>query len=315
MNLEFSLLVIDDAPDNIREAIELLKEHLDEKGFDLDIKIPDDLSEENIQKLAISQGSNYDLVIVDYNLGEDNIDGALAAKELRRLLRYTDMVFYSSNTQYDLYEKLAKNNVAGVFVESRIELDVALTGLADTVIGKAVDLNHMRGIAMAQVADMDVLMEDTLISAFTSSGDQKIEAVWKITIEKLFEEMDEGLKLIKEDIDKVDLSKLVRNSQIFTTGKKYHAIRRVVKCLPIRPQDALDTLNNYADEILKKRNILAHAKEDKDVDGSTILRSTLINQQEIIDHHWMADLRNKLREYRKALNIVCNKIEIYLNTL
>ena len=315
MNLEFSLLVIDDAPDNIGEAIKLLKEHLDEKGFDLDIEIPDDLSEENILRLAISQGSNYDLAIVDYNLGEDNIDGAIAAKELRRLLRYTDMVFYSSNTQYDLYEELAKNKVAGVFVASRIELDVALTGLADTVIGKAVDLNHMRGIAMAQVADMDVLMEDTLISAFTSSGDQKIEAVWKITIEKLVEEMDEGLELIKEDIDKGDLSKLLRNSQIFTTGKKYQAIRRVVKCLPIRPQDALDTLNKYADEILKKRNILAHAKEDKDVDGSTILRSTLINQQEIIDHHWMAGLRNKLREYREALNIVCNKIDIYLNTL
>lgn len=313
MNLEFSLLVIDDAPDNIREALDILKEYLDEKGFDLDTDIPKDLSKKNIQQLAHSQGSNYDLVIVDYKLGEANIDGALAAKELRRLLRYTDIVFYSSNTQYNLYEELAKNNVAGVFVAARSELDDALIGLAETVIGKAVDLNHMRGIAMAQIADMDVLMEDTLISVFTSSGDQKIEAVWNGTLEQLLEDMGTDLELIKEDVDNVDPSQILRNSQIFTTGKKYQAVRRLVKILPNKPKSALQTLNDYADEILKKRNMLAHAKEDTAEDGSLVLYSTLKNQEEVVDHLWMADLRKKLRKYREALKIVCIEIGEHFN--
>ena len=61
------------------------------------------------------------------------------------------MVFYSSAPLSELLAELAGHQVAGVFVANRQTIGEALIGLADTVIGKAVDLSHMRGIAMAEV--------------------------------------------------------------------------------------------------------------------------------------------------------------------
>ena len=171
MKLEFRLLVVDNAPDNIIEgAVGILSDHLELKGFSLNKRFVNDFSEAEFRGLARLEGKDYDLVMVDYRLELDDMDGADVARQLRLGLRYTDMVFYSSAPPAELRDKLAKASVSGVFVETRDNLSDALTGLADTVIGKAVDLNHMRGIAMAEVAEMDVLMEETLGRAFQPTG-------------------------------------------------------------------------------------------------------------------------------------------------
>ena len=139
MKLEFRLLVVDDDPRGIETALEILRDHLRDKGFELVPKFADDFSEYGVRDLITGEGRDYDLAIVDYNLGEPDTDGAVVADRLRREMQYTDMVFYSSDPSRDLYETLAVGRVSGVFVEERTGLDEALTGLADTVIGKVVD--------------------------------------------------------------------------------------------------------------------------------------------------------------------------------
>ena len=175
MKLNFSFLIVDDDPSSFRQAIDRLKDHLDTKGFDLVETPVMDFSEASLNGVTKSQGKNFDLVAIDYNLGTTDTDGAKVAHYLRQRLPYTDMVFYSSNSTVDLLRELANLRVSGIFVETRDTLDEALMRLADTVIGKAVDLNHMRGIAMAEVAEMDVLMEETLISVFPSEDGEILQ--------------------------------------------------------------------------------------------------------------------------------------------
>lgn len=308
MKLEFKLLIVDDEPDNIKSAIGLLSDHLESKGFTLDDSIATDLSEKGLEKLARTEGKNYDLVMVDYGLGRPDIDGAKAAHRFRTNLPYTDMVFYSSISERELLGKLAEQNVSGVFVARREELDVALNGIANTVIGKAVDLNHMRGIAMAEVAEMDLLMEETLKRAFNNLDDKCIDRASRKTIQRLREGIKKDLESI-EHLDHNGILKLVSDSRLFTSIKKYWAIKRVAKCLSEPLNEELKILGSYQKDVISNRNMLAHVKENSTEDGKIILSSRIGGRDIVIDDDWMTDFRRKLRMHRDALSTVCESIE------
>ena len=69
MKLEFRLLVVDDAPDNIIDgAVGILSDHLELKGFSLNKRFVNDFSEAEFRGLARLEGKDYDLVMVDYRL-------------------------------------------------------------------------------------------------------------------------------------------------------------------------------------------------------------------------------------------------------
>ena len=312
MKLEFRLLIVDDDPSGIREAIGILEEYLEDKGFSMSRRVVDDFSNQGLRNLARLEGKNYDLVMVDYNLGQTDTDGAVAALRLRRDLQYTDMVFYSSDPSLNLYSKLAEHEVSGVFIANRDELDTALTGLADTVIGKAVDLNHMRGIAMAEVAEMDVLMEETLRRAFQPTGKHFAAAADRTTY-KLRESMQENLTQLDKYLEEGSLADVVSDSRLFSSAHKYMTIRRVANFLSEKPTEALHVLKTYQKDIIENRNMLAHAKEYPKEDGTTILRSLRNNRQEVIDDSWMTDFRQKLTTHRDALTTVCGAIDRYID--
>ncbi len=302
------LLIVDDLPESIEGALSILSDHLEAKGFSLKSKIAPDLSERGLRDLARNSGKEYDLVMVDYNLGRDDTNGAVAARRMRHELRYTDMVFYSSDLSLNLFAELAKEQVAGVFVADRRELSDALKGLADTVIGKAVDLNHMRGIAMAEVAEMDVLMEETLERVFESTDRQMIAKAGE-TLQKLQRSAEEGLAQLAPLVAEGRILEVVTDSRLFSSAQKFMAMRRVSKVLANKPRDALAILATYEQDIILSRNTLAHAKEEVAADGTVTLRSFKRGQAAVtIDDNWMVEFRGKLKTHRLALSTVCDAL-------
>lgn len=309
MKLEFVLLTVDDAPDNVRQAVDLLNDHLYAQGFHLKHEVAEDLSEQGLENLAESQGRNYDLVMVDYGLGLDDRDGALVARELRQKLPYVDMVFYSSRPIPELLSHLAEQKVSGVFAERRDNLEDMLKGLADTVIRKAIDLNHMRGIAMAEVAEMDVKMAQTLIKVF-KSNDKLIDAAKDRTIERIRIGMKKNSQRLQSHLDNGGLPAIVGDSLLFSLANKYQAIRGVAKCLPSELREELKVVNSYVEDIIHNRNMLAHVREDIGDDGQTILRTVGHNNAEVvINEDWMSDFRQRLLRHREALNVICKTLE------
>lgn len=308
MKLEFTLLVVDDTPNSIEQAISALREHLEDKGFALRKEVEKDFSDQSLSKLAQLQGQNYDLVIVDFNLGLEEMNGAEVARKLRTNLPFTDMVFYSSLPAANLLGELAKHKVPGVFTATRAELDDSLRGLADTVIGKAIDLNHMRGIAMAEVAEMDMLMQETLACAFESS-DENVASAADRTIAKLQESICRNRRELKRRLEESGVAGIARDGRLFPHTQKYWAIRRLANCLTQTPSEDLLMLQDYEDDVVKNRNLLAHAKEHSGEHGRMELRS--INDREspiIINEEWMTNFRRKLQEHRRALTVVCAAI-------
>ena len=305
MKLAFQLLVVDDNPDVVGNAIGRLKDHLDDKGFDFSRIDPPALSGPDWDTF-LNQGRSYDLVMIDYNLSQSEM-GDVAAKRLRAALPYTDIIFYSAEPRTTLLRLLAQQEVEGVFVAHRQELDDRLVRLADTIIGKVADITHMRGLAMAEVADMDVVMEQALSDALASH--LLPSDVVENTVETLRRSLNDMLAKIPPELDAPGLSSLVPHGLVFTSDHKYRSIRRIARKLHDKPKHDLQTLNSFQSEILKKRNILAHAKEQTVAkDGSAVLRSFGKEGNITIDDDWMMRFREALRKHRRALENVCSAI-------
>lgn len=307
MKLAFQLLVVDDQPDGLRSPITTLQEHLDDKGFDLvPIKL---LSPSGPDWDAIlKQSRSYDLVMVDYDLSPSE-KGDTAAKHLRAALPYTEIIFYSAKDRPELLHLLAQQEVEGVFVAHRRDLDEPLVGLADTIIGKAVDLNHMRGIAMAEVAEMDLLMEELLVATFQLDRPD-IGAVAKKTVNNLKGNMKKNSNKFSQDLEEKGLSVVVANGQLFSLYHKYISFQGLTKLLPeAHFADELHILNSFQKDILSKRNLLAHAKEDSDDNGNVVLQSIKPGGGPLtIDDEWMATFRRSLREHRETLEALCSAL-------
>jgi CheY-like chemotaxis protein len=271
------------------------------------------LSERGIRNFARLEGKNFDLVIVDYNLGREDTNGAVAASKIRGQLPYTDIIFYSTDQSANLLGELARQKVAGVFVAERFSLDDALKGVADTIIKKVVDLCHMRGAAMAEVADMDVLMEDILDRAFAVANN-RFQVPAKRTLEKVMSSAKQRVTDLEPLVEQSLIIEVIKDSRLFTSMDRYRALCRLAKLLPLQPEQALKTLKTYDTDIIRKRNTLAHAKEETGHDGAVHLRSIKRGEPSIvIDDAWMVDFRGKLREHRAALTVVCDALASHID--
>lgn len=306
MKLEFSLLVIDDdANDLAQNALGELEEFLSEKGFALKRNVPADISSNAIEALAQAGGAEFDLVIIDYMLGANAPDGSAAAKTFRRLMPYTDIIFYSSSPSGELLKKLAEESVPGVFVANRTDnLGETLVGIAQTIIGKAVDLTHMRGIALAEVADMDVILEDVLVRAFSSTHTDIVPTASR-TLLKLVDRGKERVQRLETHQAANEILTVVKSNLMFTLADKYRALTRVAKAIGLAEQVSGLNFQN----IIDKRNLLAHAREAAGQSGTPTLKSIKDGNEIEIDDAWMTVLRTELRDHRLALVSVCAAIE------
>jgi CheY-like chemotaxis protein len=306
VKLDFNLLVIDDDTEVLAlNAFRELEDFLKDKGFSLNPTRAPDFSPDAIELLARQGGAEFDLVIIDFMLGDEQSDGSFVAQRLRQQLRYTDIIFYSSTPPMQLLEALAKQGVAGAFVANRItDLGDVLVGVAQTIIGKAVDLTHMRGIALAAVADMNVILEDVLVRAF-SSAHTNLPPTASRTLLKLVDGSKDRVQKLEQHQAQNEILAVVKSNLMFTLADKYRALSRVSKALGFEEQ--FKTLNEQ--NIIEKRNLLAHAREGAGQNGTPTLKSIKDGNEIEIDDAWMTVLRTELRDHRLALNGVCAAID------
>lgn len=309
MKLDFRLLVVDDQPGEISDAIEMLRMDLEEKGFRLDVEIAKDLSEKGIDDYCRAEGRNIDLAIVDYRLGEADFDGALAASSVRRRLRYTDIIFYSTSPRDELAARMAEHHVDGVFIASRgNDFDDVLRGVADTIVGKAVDLNHMRGIAIAEAAEMDLLMEGILATAFASKNDAFV-AKGRERVERLLDNERESIVSLEKRIGRSDVVGIVTDNAVFGSTYKWQAVAKLGEMILSKHDDACKVFADYEAQVIAKRNLLAHARAIMDDGNTASLRAIRPGKPDVdIDDAWMVEFRSQLTAQRDALRTICEAI-------
>ncbi len=299
MKLKYKILWFDNEPDwvesiedDIREIIE------DEYCFVYD----KELREKDEPKASYN---NYDLILMDLNL-EDEKTGDQLIQNIRNLDIYTDVLFYSADGISTIKEKAQALGLEGVYFSGR-DKDVFIEKLRKVIsstINKIQDLNNLRGLVMAEVSELDILMENVISKYFVENGNaDKIKEFNQHIIDDV--ERSTKNKLHSEDCKKQCYHKWKKKSiediihlLDFDSSKKAHTINIIIN------NEHIDYIaknanfyEDYKADIIDMRNNLAHCISEL-IDGKEVLKLKKKNAADIVfDSEMFRQVRLNIQKY------------------
>ncbi len=269
MKLEYKVWWFEDQPQNVIGTEESLKTRLLRLGFKLNVKWIPKIGDLGSKLTELEKSGSPDLILMDWQLGDGN-DGAVVAKALRGRFRYSEMVFYSAETTRKLRQLIFDQDIDGVYCIRRDNLGAEIMGIVMTTLKKVLDVNHMRGIAMAYVSDLDSKMVDCIKechSILDDEGKQLLVNKIKVNVRSINEaELEKIAKLPKEN----EFEALV-NLFSFGTTARYKTLKKIIHDEKAILTHLIEKLGRYDTEIIKPRNDLAHVCE-KHEKGKVILQ-------------------------------------------
>ncbi|GAA4779638.1 hypothetical protein GCM10023219_29400 [Stakelama sediminis] len=258
MRLDFKILWFENQPDDVKTQVEEIADYLRTVGFVPHIEMQLDGGEvENLGKIQ-ELYDEYDLVVVDYDLGHPGKNGDWVAQQIRRHFGFTDIIFYSGKKPGDLRRMVFDCDIDGVYCFNRPDLAEKLAIHIDQVTRRLSRLEAMRGLAMGIVGRCDDELRSLLTFAHEKSGEAEKAALEQAldrlvtsareTGQKKFEKCTSfGEKLLSRSVTSFTLFKM---AMVLLDGKEHCVTER-------------KTLASYDPDVLEPRNRLAHAIETR----------------------------------------------------
>jgi len=261
MKLDFNVLWFDDQKNYVSSAEEALRDFLDEQGFVL--KVNWQTGDTNLEKLVDTQAfNNYDLILVDYDLGNKSIHGDELARVIRETF-YTDVIFYSGLEKQALKELIAQKPVDGVYCANRKDLGDAIIKVVETTIRIFQHPNALRGVVMAETADFDDTITECLVKFISNLREEEINECLTEIHQWVDDKSQQNIKQFGKRIDPKKPSDFLSHRAFQAKHKLIHLIKLIEDNEKFKP--FIDYLKAYETEVIDPRNKLAHVKlEEKD---------------------------------------------------
>lgn len=303
MKLVYRILWIEDQMRSIRAKKRVISNYIkDIKGFELEIKEIETFQQFK-DDIGFDSLKDYDLVLVDLNLDDDESeDGNKIIEEIRGNDIYTEVVFYSSNYPH-LSELLQQNMIEGIFTSERNQLDTKAKKIIGVTLHKIQDINNLRGLIMAEVAELDRIKKN-IIQKFSTEADSEFKQYIKEDVfSKIREELEDLKCLVKiedSDIshDEINLEELQKNF-FYDSYKKSRTVFKL-KRLKENCKDIPFVHDDYYKDVIKKRNVLAHEEEKTRDDGTKYLNYPNGNPLDFTEEHCI-QIRKDIKKYKKLL--------------
>jgi len=262
MRLVFSVLWFDDDEEYFDSLdIESLEKEILSWGFWPKIEkvtTPEDFSNRSPFEL-------YDLIVVDRNL-EGYKDGQEFISNIRGNAIFTEIIFYTAGNTSDLWEAIRTKELEGVFVSSRINILSKIEAVGRQSVRKILDLENMRGIVMAEVGELDHLLDRIITIGVENLPEEQRSLVfsrfYKNAI-KQNESRSHDLANFKESPNTIDMLGLCDSNKRWQNFKRLQSYEALV-------QD--ERIGDYIQEVLAPRNFLAHGKSEPYGSGGHIFR-------------------------------------------
>lgn len=262
MRLEFKILWFENQPQDVRTQVEEIEEHLQAVGFIPKVKMV--LDGTDVEAFGQEQElyDEYDLVVVDYDLGHPGKNGDWVAQKIRRHFGFTDIIFYSGKKPGDLRQLVQAGGIDGVYCFNRPELSEKLAKHIDQVMRRLSRLEAMRGLAMGVVGRCDDEFRSLILHSF-----EKMEGEKRDLLERTLEE----LILSSRETSQRGFDSCINfheklHSRAVTSFTLYKLALHVLKGNP-RCADVRQLLTEYNAKVLEPRNRLAHAVESRTANG------------------------------------------------
>ena len=176
MRLDFNVLWIEDHPGSVSDLKQSISDKIREQGFRLNVKSATSI-EQAIKEYLDKDVYRYhiDLVLMDYDLGENKTNGAEGINKVREKIPYRDIIFYSSARTTELETELEKESkkIIDVFTCYRPDLEQQFDEVFERLIKKVLDINHERGIIVGATCDIDERVFNTVCEIYEQRSDKE----------------------------------------------------------------------------------------------------------------------------------------------
>lgn len=291
MKLVFKVLWFENQPAAVEPALKALRTRLDEHGFELELTMEE--NDNRVDELSERQDNFHDtdLVVVDFDLGDESGKGDVVAKRVRNGFSFTDIIFYSGSRPNELRQKVNDQAIDGVYCMSRNELRAQLIERVDDVVRRMSRLESMRGLA----------------AVTAGRGDQYLRSV----LTKIHDALDgEGQQELVKAIDDEVQATAQRNQERYAALGDLEARVHDFACTSIallkaakmvvgkhpELQGFKTCLGQYQPQVIEVRNKLSHIVEQEGEDGWVI-----VSKSDVITKDNFADFRKGFSSQLKNL--------------
>ncbi len=300
MSLMYKVLWIDDRPKQVSFAIKKIENKLLRMGAEHDIETLDRVGT-NVSLQKKIRESGYDLIVVDYKLGDGCSSGDEVIKAIRSCVFSTDIVFYSSETPSVLRSKI---HVDGVYCLNRDELPSKLPALVEARVKKVCDLNFMRGLFLSMVASFDNIFDTVTCLAYEKLSDQAIKLEIIEDLLKVSSQFHE--KKYREANEQPKDKSLDYYLKFTSSATKMKLFKTLVDNLGSGELEMYaNGIRNYIDDIIVPRNQLAHATSNE-TGGKYVLSNNGRDYEYDIDK--FLALRHKAIDYKEQFDAISSLI-------
>ncbi|WP_175806247.1 hypothetical protein [Burkholderia cenocepacia] len=284
MRLDFNILWVEDQQGAVQAQREKIERLVRAEGFRLRVQFATSVDEATHYLSDDIFGDHVDLILMDYNLGSGP-NGDRGLQEVRRLLPYKDVVFYSAQAN-NLRTILEKAEVEGIYLSNREDLPDAAHGIFNTLIKKVLDIDHSRGLVMGATSDIDHFVNDCLVLMFDSSDEATQKAILELVINRVAE-IKERFDTTTEEICALKHVKdLFENHAVYTSTDRTNLLRKTLK-IHGKQLEIEKEIAKYVSNVVPKRNTLAHVRVV--IEGFS--RKLINNKGEELTNDEMRDLR------------------------
>lgn len=302
MKLKYNLLWFEDSETYVDSLKPRIEEYLETLGFTPTINVKpngNDLEE-------MAEDDELDLILMDFNLnigsaGDEN--GNILINKIRDHKLYTEIIFYSALPEF---EDAIERRLEGVFFSERRDLFEKAKKIIDLTVKKNQDINNMRGLVIAETIDIEMKMDNFLLTYFGVDDEKK--TVFKKVLDPKFDVLtiknksDLINKICKERISSLNKK---HDELLKEQTKEKEKIREKVECL----KKLYDEFKNIEKEIIEVRNILSHTKESEEQKNKLISQ---INKNEtpiVVDDVWCKETRKNIRKHSENLDEIIKYVQ------
>lgn len=290
MKLEYKILWIDNVNAIYTDHQSTIEEHLTNLGFTPIIEKGADYQAFDKFKSNLKQ---FDLFLLDYKL-----DGTQNGNEIIKNIRdehsiYTDVIFYSTLPD-EVRKRIYDDKLNGVYYTSRKfdEFEEDVISIIDVTIKKVQDVNNLRGLIMAEVAELD-RMKESILKKYSEK--KKCGTIENYIIEKLNKSYADNLKKVAKYTSS-SLNDIFENLYV-DSDKKARGIKKV--------QSDFDE-KSYRENILYTRNKFAHIEEisgtDENGEPCKFIGDIPFTEEKCIE------IRKEIKNYKEILEDIKNSI-------
>lgn len=308
MRLDFNALWVDDQPSTIKSYADRLSMSMKRDGFELKVTSATSVKEAVAHVSGSVFGDLFDLVLVDYDLGQGPT-GDIALRDIRNLLNFKELIFYSANSAGRLKRLAFDQNVEGVFCTSRNDLVQTALGVFEALIKKVLDVDHSRGIVLGATSDIDHIVHDALLCVHDKLDGTKKGEMLGLIHGKIDEKLSAMAKRATDAKTGGTMGDALELYDLVTAFDKLRLLMDVLDKANPEEKDIRTKIGRYTADVVPKRNILGHVQMVMTKSGR-VLRSR--DGKKELSESDLRDLRRELIEHRDNFHELADILGIKL---